>query len=85
MAQAYPSSEFIGIDYHGPSIETATERAREAGVANVRFETADATSYEGGGYDLIAFFDCLHDMADPAGGGAPCQAGAGTRRALDDR
>jgi SAM-dependent methyltransferase len=67
MAQAYPNSEFIGIDYHGPSIETATERAREAGARNVRFETADATSYKDGGFDLIAFFDCLHDMADPEG------------------
>jgi SAM-dependent methyltransferase len=36
-------------------------------VNNVTFEVADATSYEGDDYDLIAFFDCLHDMADPAG------------------
>jgi SAM-dependent methyltransferase len=67
MAHAYPNSEFVGIDYHGPSIATATDRAREAGVGNVRFETADATSYGGSGFDLIAFFDCLHDMADPSG------------------
>lgn len=67
MAQAYPNSEFIGIDYHGPSIETAAQRATEAGAANVRFETADVTSCAGSSYDLIAFFDCLRDMADPAG------------------
>jgi len=29
--------------------------------------TADATSYSGRDFDLIAFFDCLHDMADPVG------------------
>jgi 2-polyprenyl-3-methyl-5-hydroxy-6-metoxy-1,4-benzoquinol methylase len=66
MARAFPNSTFIGIDYHGPSIETAKQRATEAGVENAAFEVADATSYNGGGYDLIAFFDCLHDLADPA-------------------
>lgn len=67
MAKAFPASEFVGIDYHGPSIEAARERAREAGVDNASFEVADAASYTGKGYDLIAFFDSLHDMADPAG------------------
>ncbi|MGZ8802768.1 MAG: class I SAM-dependent methyltransferase [Mycobacterium sp.] len=67
MAQAFPDSQFVGIDYHGPSIDTARERAATAGVENVTFEVADATSYESNDYDLIAFFDCLHDMADPAG------------------
>jgi 2-polyprenyl-3-methyl-5-hydroxy-6-metoxy-1,4-benzoquinol methylase len=67
MAQAFPSSQFVGIDYHGESIETARERAAEAGVDNASFELADATSYRGADYDLIAFFDCLHDMADPSG------------------
>jgi SAM-dependent methyltransferase len=67
MAQAFPQSEFIGIDYHAPSIETARQRAKEAGVRNVRFECADATSYGESNLDLIAFFDALHDMADPSG------------------
>ena len=67
MAKAFPNSEFIGIDYHAGSIETAARRAAEAGVANARFEVADATGYNGRDYDFIAFFDCLHDMADPVG------------------
>ena len=67
MAQAFPDSQFVGIDYHGESIETARERAAEAGVDNASFELADATSYRGDDYDLIGFFDCLHDMADPSG------------------
>ena len=66
LAKAYPNSSFVGIDYHAGSIETARQRAKEAGVTNTRFETADAASYSGK-YDLIAFFDCIHDMADPAG------------------
>jgi len=67
LAKAFPNSEFVGYDYHAPSIETATERAKEEGVTNARFEVADATGYDGKDFDLIAFFDCLHDFADPGG------------------
>ena len=67
MAKAFPASEFIGIDYHAASIETARQRAAEAGVVNAKFEVADAVSYSASGLDFIAFFDCLHDMADPSG------------------
>lgn len=67
MAQAFPKSEFTGYDYHPESIDVARQRAADAGVDNVRFEVADATGYDGNDYDLIAFFDCLHDMADPVG------------------
>jgi SAM-dependent methyltransferase len=67
MAQTFPASQFVGIDYHDASIETAREHAAEAGLTNASFEVADATTYEGDDYDLIAFFDCLHDMANPAG------------------
>jgi 2-polyprenyl-3-methyl-5-hydroxy-6-metoxy-1,4-benzoquinol methylase len=67
MARAFPHSQFLGIDYHEPSIDTARERAAKAGAPNATFEVADATSYRGNDYDLITFFDCLHDMADPAG------------------
>lgn len=67
MAHAFPRSQFVGIDYHDASIETARRRAADENVANARFETAEATTYAGADYDLIAFFDALHDMADPAG------------------
>jgi SAM-dependent methyltransferase len=67
MGKAFPKSEFVGVDYHPASIETARSRASKAGLRNVSFEVADAGSYEGRDYDLVAFFDCLHDMADPAG------------------
>jgi SAM-dependent methyltransferase len=67
VAQAYPSARVTGLDYHGPSIETARRRAEEGGVtASTSFAVADATSYEGS-FDLICFFDCLHDMGDPVG------------------
>jgi SAM-dependent methyltransferase len=68
MAQAFPKSRFVGSDYHQGSIETARERAQEAGVADrVKFETAYADSAPGEGYDLVTMFDCLHDMGDPVG------------------
>jgi SAM-dependent methyltransferase len=68
MAQAYPNSLFTGTDYHDGSIQTARQRAAEAGVEDrVRFETALAAAYGGEGYDLVTMFDCLHDMGDPVG------------------
>jgi 2-polyprenyl-3-methyl-5-hydroxy-6-metoxy-1,4-benzoquinol methylase len=68
MAQAYPNSRFHGFDYHVPSVERARARAIEAGVADrVQFQPAMAQDFPGTGYDLVTFFDCLHDMGDPAG------------------
>lgn len=67
LAKAFPRSQFIGYDYHGPSIETARQRAKDADVHNVVFEVSDAAGYTGTDFDLVAFFDCLHDMADPIG------------------
>jgi SAM-dependent methyltransferase len=67
LAKAFPNSEFVGYDYHEPSILTARQRAKDADAGNARFEVADATTYDGGGFDFIAFFDCLHDMGDPVG------------------
>ena len=68
MAKSYPKSEFVGFDYHDKSIETAKQRAKEAGVAKrIRFKVAKAKDYPGKDYDFVTFFDCLHDMGDPAG------------------
>jgi 2-polyprenyl-3-methyl-5-hydroxy-6-metoxy-1,4-benzoquinol methylase len=70
MARAFPNSRFFGFDYHAPSVERARQAAKEAGVsANTSFEVAAAKAYPGK-YDLVAFFDCLHDMGDPAGAAA---------------
>jgi SAM-dependent methyltransferase len=68
MAQAFPASRFFGFDNHAPSIATATQRAVAGGVPNrVTFAQATAKNYPGQNYDLICFFDCLHDMGDPVG------------------
>ncbi len=68
MAEAYPNSKFVGFDYHGPSIEVARKAAVKAGVGDrVSFQVAAAKNYRGNDYDLVAFFDCLHDLGDPVG------------------
>ncbi|HVL83119.1 MAG TPA: methyltransferase domain-containing protein [Pseudonocardia sp.] len=68
LAQAYPDSEFLGVDYHRPSIEAARERAAQAGVGDrVRFEAAGAADFPGERYGLVCVFDALHDMGDPVG------------------
>jgi SAM-dependent methyltransferase len=70
MAQAYPKSEFFGFDYHVPSIERAKVLAKEGGVGDrIKFAQASAKDFPAQSYDLVAFFDCLHDMGDPVGAG----------------
>ena len=68
MAKAFPKSKFIGYDYHLESIETARNASITAGVTeNTDFEVALAKDYKSKDLDLVTFFDCLHDMGDPAG------------------
>ncbi len=71
MAKAYPKSTFSGFDYHPASIEWARKAAKEAGIGDrITFAVASAKDYPGKDYDLVAFFDCLHDMGDPVGAAA---------------
>jgi ubiquinone/menaquinone biosynthesis C-methylase UbiE len=66
MAQAFPQSRFHGFDVHAASIEEARRNATKAGVADrVSFDVARAVEYPDRRYELVCFFDCLHDMGDP--------------------
>jgi SAM-dependent methyltransferase len=68
MAQTYPNSKFWAFDNHEASIKNARENAAAAGVADrITFEVTTAQTFPDNQYDLIAFFDCLHDMGDPVG------------------
>jgi SAM-dependent methyltransferase len=74
MAQAFPKSSFIGLDYHEGSVATARTRAAEQGVAgNIVFEVKSATEFDGENFDLVCFMDCLHDLGDPVGALAQCR------------
>ncbi|TMR91216.1 class I SAM-dependent methyltransferase [Nonomuraea basaltis] len=76
MAQAFPASRFEGVDYHAPSIEAARQAAAKAGVEDrVSFHTGDAADEAAGPWDLICFFDALHDMGDPVGAARQALAG----------
>jgi SAM-dependent methyltransferase len=74
MAQAFPKSSFIGLDYHDASIATARQRAVEQGVTgNTTFEVKAATEFDGRDFDLVCFMDCLHDLDDPVGALTRCR------------
>ncbi len=78
LAAAYPRSRFVGFDYHGPSLDAARAATLRAGVADrVDLVQADATAVTGD-FDLVTFFDCWHDTADPLG------AARAARRSLTD-
>jgi 2-polyprenyl-3-methyl-5-hydroxy-6-metoxy-1,4-benzoquinol methylase len=77
LAEAYPRATVIGYDSHAGSVDTARRRAKEAGLADrPSFEVAEAADLPEGGFDLVCFFDALHDMGDPV------SAAAAARRAL---
>ena len=67
MAEAFPNARFIGFDFHGASVDQASDYARDAGLTNVHFEVASAQDFPGQDYDLVTIFDALHDMGDPVG------------------
>jgi len=68
LAKAYPKSKFFGFDYHDKSIEAARASAKRQGISErVSFEVSKAKDFPGKDYDLVAVFDCLHDMGDPVG------------------
>lgn len=69
------TTRFVGFDNHHASIERERELAKEEGLSadQISFEVYSATDFplysqNNEKYDLIAFFDCLHDMGDPVGG-----------------
>lgn len=67
MAEAFPKSTFTGFDNHAPSVDAARASAIASGVdARTSFEVAKASDFPGDGYDLVCYFDCIHDMGEPA-------------------
>lgn len=74
MAEAFPRSTFVGVDDHSESVRRARAAAEQAGVADrVTFEVADAAAYAGS-FDLVCYFDALHDLGDPVGALAQARA-----------
>lgn len=68
LAQAFPSSRFVGFDVYGPNIEKARAHAAAAKVDDrVTFVERDATDGLDGSFELVTTFDVLHDAVDPSG------------------
>lgn len=68
LAQAFPTSRYVGFDILPQEIERARANAAAAGVSDrVRFEQRDAATGLPGSYDVISTFDVVHDAANPAG------------------
>ena len=68
MAQAFSNSQFVGYDFHAPSVEEANRHAVAHGLGDrVSFKEARAKDIKESGFDLVTCFDCLHDMGDPRG------------------
>jgi SAM-dependent methyltransferase len=79
MAEAFPEARFVGFDTHAGSIAAASEHARAAGLeGRVEFRQADARAALPGKFDLVCFFDCLHDL------GHPVDAARRAREALEE-
>lgn len=68
LAKAYPAARVDGYDNDEESISRARGNAAEHGVSDrVDFEVRDIgeVARRGVRYDLITFFECLHDLAHP--------------------
>lgn len=66
IAKAFPQATVHGFDYSEEAISIARQLAEEAGLSDrVVFDVASADDYPGSGYDLVTFFNALHDMGDP--------------------
>jgi SAM-dependent methyltransferase len=66
MAQRFPRSRFVGLDFSADAIETARSEADRAGLTNTRFVAADAASIAGPpAFDFVTAFDAIHDQAAP--------------------
>jgi SAM-dependent methyltransferase len=66
MARTWPRSAFVGFDVHEPSVSIARARAIEEGSpANASFRVADSAEIGPGPFDVVVYFDALHDLGDP--------------------
>ena len=62
LAEAYPSSRYIGYDVFQPVVKRAKSNAELAGVADrVQFQTVDCSAGLPEKFDVIMTFDVIHD------------------------
>jgi ubiquinone/menaquinone biosynthesis C-methylase UbiE len=70
MAEAFPNSEFVGIDISEAVIKKAEKAARSRHLQNVRFLQLDAAALRDNQglkeyFDYVTAFDAVHDQTHP--------------------
>lgn len=91
LADAFSHIRVDGFDSDEESISRARRQAAERGLSDrVSFEVVDAQDppRPDAGYDLVLFFECVHDMAHPAAALATARqmlAPGGTVIVMDER
>ncbi len=70
MAQAFPASRFVGVDFSAEALALARAEAASMGLGNATFEEVDLSVPDALGvarFDLVFAFDAIHDQSDPEG------------------
>jgi ubiquinone/menaquinone biosynthesis C-methylase UbiE len=66
MAKAFPTSQFVGVDFSDDALAIGRAEAADWGLENASFVSADAARLtEEAQYDFITTFDAVHDQAHP--------------------
>ena len=69
MAERFPASVFQGYDLSADAIAYASAEAAAGGLANVRFEARDLSTFDRDAdpdaFDYVTTFDAVHDQAKP--------------------
>jgi ubiquinone/menaquinone biosynthesis C-methylase UbiE len=70
MAEAFPKSEFVGLDISEEVIEQARKAASDQNLDNVSFFRMDAADLRSrsefsGSFDYVTAFDSIHDQTRP--------------------
>ena len=67
LANAFPNSSFVGIDFSDDGLEAARLEADAIGATNVEFIGIDAAAMDiDAKFDFVTSFDAIHDQAHPA-------------------
>lgn len=66
LAEAFPASSFVGIDFSQEVLDVGAKRANERGLDNVEFIALDAAEIDmPEAFDIVMSFDAIHDQAHP--------------------
>ncbi len=69
LAEMYPASRFVGMDFSDEAIAYARNEAAARGLRNIEFRKEDLSTFDetaqAAAFDFITTFDAIHDQARP--------------------